>query len=224
MRDSCLILLLLHEFKRTHFSKKCYRNIARVGIKVSIKLIVGLGNPGQQYEMTRHNAGQWFVERLANVEHISLKAEKSYQGLLGRGCINSHDIRLLIPTPFMNLSGQSVQAVANFYKIEPQQILVVHDELDLDPGSARLKKEGGHGGHNGLKSIIQCLGNRKDFIRLRLGIGHPGDKNLVTNYVLSKPSQVDKKLIDQAIDNSLTIFQHLLNDKLELAMNHLHSL
>lgn len=191
---------------------------------MSIKLIVGLGNPGTQYEKTRHNVGQWFVENLAQRENLTLKPEKSYKGLMATGIISNHKVMLLIPTTFMNLSGQSVQAVANFYKLEPEEILVVHDELDLEPGTARIKLEGGHGGHNGLKSIIQCLGNRKDFLRLRIGIGHPGSKDLVTSYVLGKPTLTDNQRMHDAINHALDTVDQLLNDKIQMAMNQLHSL
>lgn len=189
---------------------------------MSIKLIVGLGNPGSQYQYTRHNVGQWYVEALAQSHSISMKAEKSYFGWSGRGLIANRDIRLLIPTTFMNLSGKSVQAMTSFYKITADEILVAHDELDLDVGTARLKKGGGHGGHNGLKSIIQSLGNSKDFYRLRIGIGHPGHKDLVTNYVLGKPSAADKQKIEDAIDDSIRVTDKILSNNIETAMNELH--
>ncbi|HFB64054.1 MAG TPA: aminoacyl-tRNA hydrolase [Aeromonadales bacterium] len=189
---------------------------------MSIKLIVGLGNPGSQYEQTRHNVGQWYVESLARNYSTPMKPEKSYFGLSARGLIANQHIRLLIPTTFMNLSGKAVQAIASFYKITADEILVAHDELDLDVGTARLKKGGGHGGHNGLKSIIQSLGNNKDFYRLRIGIGHPGHKDLVTNYVLGKPSAADKQKIEASIDESIRVTDKILNDNIETAMNELH--
>ncbi len=143
-------------------------------MKDGIDLIVGLGNPGRQYEDTRHNAGAWFVERLARQHHANLSNDAKYKALTGRATINGHDVRLLIPTTFMNVSGQAVAPFANFFKIPAERILVAHDELDLPPGVAKLKQGGGHGGHNGLRDIISKLGNNKNFARLRIGIGHPG--------------------------------------------------
>ena len=151
-----------------------------------IKLIVGLGNPGVKYERTRHNAGQDWLVQLAGAEGITLAPEKRFFGDYGQGLVAGHKVHLLIPHTFMNLSGQSVQALCNFYKIDTQHILVAHDELDLPPGTARLKLGGGHGGHNGLRDIINKRSGDKNFHRLRLGIGHPGNAKLVTNYVLKK--------------------------------------
>jgi PTH1 family peptidyl-tRNA hydrolase len=164
-----------------------------------IKLIVGLGNPGAEYDRTRHNAGADFVEELARQYSVSLAPDNKFFGLTARINIQGRDVRLLIPTTFMNRSGQAVSAIANFYKIEPEEILVAHDELDLDPGIAKLKHGGGHGGHNGLRDIISSLGNNKNFARLRLGIGHPGNAKQVVGYVLKKASQADQTLIEDAI-------------------------
>ncbi len=189
---------------------------------MSIKLIVGLGNPGRQYASTRHNVGQWYVEALARRNEIQLKTEKSSYGWLGRGLIEHHQVRLLIPSTFMNLSGQAVQAVVSFYKITVDEILVAHDELDLDVGTARLKKGGGHGGHNGLRNIIQSLGNNKDFYRLRIGIGHPGHKDQVTGYVLGKPSIAEQQKIEASIDDSIHVTDQIVSDNIETAMNQLH--
>ena len=150
----------------------------------AIQLIVGLGNPGPEYEQTRHNAGALFVERLASAQRVSLTADKKYFGLTAKFSHQGNDVRLLIPTTYMNRSGQAVAALANFFRIKPEAILVAHDELDLPPGVAKLKRGGGHGGHNGLRDIIAQLGNQNDFHRLRLGIGHPGDAKLVSNFVL----------------------------------------
>lgn len=141
-----------------------------------IRLLVGLANPGPEYARTRHNAGAWVVEELARVHNINLREESKYYGLTGRIMANGQDLRLLIPTTFMNLSGKSVAALANFYQIKPEEILVAHDELDLPPGVAKFKKGGGHGGHNGLRDIISKMGNNKDFYRLRVGIGHPATR------------------------------------------------
>lgn len=192
-------------------------------MKDGIELIVGLGNPGRQYEDTRHNAGAWFVQRLAQQYRVSLSSESKYPALTGRGTINGHDVRLLIPSTFMNLSGQAVAPLANFYKIEPSRILVAHDELDLPPGTAKLKQGGGHGGHNGLRDIISKLGNQKDFARLRIGIGHPGSADQVSGYVLGKAPRQEQLWIDDAIDEALRIVPELLDGQANKAMNRLHS-
>jgi len=188
-----------------------------------IKLIVGLGNPGPEYSKTRHNAGVWFVEELARIYHSPLKMEARFHGYAGRIQSGALDIRLLVPTTFMNRSGQAVAALANFYRIEPEAILIAHDELDLPPGIAKLKRGGGHGGHNGLRDSINKLGNNKNFLRLRIGIGHPGDKNRVSGYVLGKAQQAEQELIDAAIDEASRCTEILLKDGLSRAMNRLHS-
>ncbi len=188
-----------------------------------IKLIVGLGNPGPEYQNTRHNAGEWFVKQLANRYNTTLSAQSKFFGHTGRIFIGPYDIHLLIPSTFMNLSGKSVGALANFYKIEPEQILVAHDELDIDPGTARIKLGGGHGGHNGLRDIIKQLGNNKNFYRLRIGIGHPGHKSQVSNYVLSKASVSDQQKIDAAIDESERVIEDLIKGELDRAQHQLHS-
>ncbi|MDK2777227.1 MAG: aminoacyl-tRNA hydrolase [Pseudomonadota bacterium] len=189
----------------------------------TIQLIVGLGNPGAEYENTRHNAGAWLVERLARSEGIRLNPDKKFHGYAGKGRINGNECWLLIPTTFMNLSGQAVQALANFYKLTPEQILVVHDELDLPAGQARFKTGGGHGGQNGLRDIIARLGNNKNFHRLRIGIGHPGDKSRVTGHVLGKPSQAEQKAMDDAIDEALRVLPDAVSGDMARAMNRLHS-
>lgn len=188
-----------------------------------IRLIVGLGNPGAEYEQTRHNAGAWLVSRLARAENISLSPDRKFFGLAGRGRIGGEDCWLLLPTTFMNLSGQAVAALANFYKIKPEEILVVHDELDLPAGVARFKTGGGHGGQNGLRDIISKLGNDKGFHRLRIGIGHPGDKNRVTGHVLSKPSANEQKQMDEAIDNAISVISLYVAGSKEKAMSELHT-
>lgn len=187
-----------------------------------IKLIVGLGNPGNKYEDMRHNAGEWMIARLARRFNVSLKEENKFFGKTAMATISGKDIRLLVPTTFMNLSGKSVGALANFYRILPEEILVIHDELDLPPGSVKLKLGGGHGGHNGLKDIIAQLANNKNFYRLRVGIGHPGDKNLVASYVLSKPAPQDQRLIDKALDEAESCIDILIKDGVEKAMNRLN--
>src|SRR5512143_2560155 len=188
----------------------------------AIRLIVGLGNPGREYEDTRHNAGFWWVDELARAHQFSFRDEAKFHGLAARGKMQSHELYLLKPQTFMNVSGRSVGAVAQFYKIEPAQILVVHDELDLPPGSAKLKLGGGHGGHNGLKDIIAHLGSR-DFWRLRIGIGHPGDRAEVANFVLNAPRREERELIDQAMTRALDVAPLIAEGKLEAAMLKLHS-
>ncbi|MCT6867558.1 MAG: aminoacyl-tRNA hydrolase [Gilliamella apicola] len=189
----------------------------------TIKLIVGLANPGNEYAATRHNAGAWFVDQLAERYHQSLKNEPKFFGYSSRITLSGHDVRLLVPTTFMNLSGKAVQAMATFYQIKPEEILVAHDELDLNPGIAKFKFGGSHGGHNGLKDIASKLGNNLNFYRLRIGIGHPGDKNKVVSYVLNKPSKSEQELIDKAIDESVRCTEILLSDGIEAAMNRLHA-
>ncbi|MEE4244155.1 MAG: aminoacyl-tRNA hydrolase [Kangiellaceae bacterium] len=190
----------------------------------AIKLIVGLANPGSQYQDTRHNAGAWFVEELARSFNIPLKKDSKYFGLTGHGLINGREVRLLIPETFMNLSGKSVAPLANFFKLSPDQILVAHDELDKDPGEVRLKKGGGHGGHNGLRDIISKLGNNKEFYRLRIGIGHPGDKNKVSGFVLSKPTADDRQRINYVIDDCVKRIDDIIDGNHDKAMQYLHSL
>jgi len=189
----------------------------------AIKLIVGLGNPGNEYRGTRHNAGADFVEELARQCGVTLQPESKFFGLSGRATLSGHDLRLLIPTTFMNRSGQSVAAIAGFFKIAPESILVAHDELDIPPGTARFKQGGGHGGHNGLRDIIPALGNNKDFHRLRIGIGHPGHASKVTGYVLGAPSQVDRTRIDACIDEAIAALPLALDGDTTKAMTRLHS-
>ena len=188
-----------------------------------IQLIVGLGNPGTQYAGTRHNAGEDFVRELARVAGGSLKADSKYSGEVCEVLFAGHKLRLLIPTTFMNRSGRAVAALANFYKIEPPQMLIAHDELDIPPGSARFKFDGGHGGHNGLRDIVPALGNRRDFYRLRVGIGHPGSAAQVSNYVLSKASPADRDAIAASIDEAIRALPLLLDGDATKAMTRLHS-
>ena len=191
-------------------------------IMSDIKLIVGLGNPGREYEATRHNAGFWWVDELALAHNASFRADGKFHGLVARAMLHGHEVHLLKPQTFMNVSGRAVGAVAQFYKIAPAQILVVHDELDLPPGSAKLKLGGGHGGHNGLKDIIAHLGTR-DFWRLRIGIGHPGDRADVANYVLNAPRREEEELIRQAMQRAQDVAHLITEGKLEAAMLKLHS-
>jgi PTH1 family peptidyl-tRNA hydrolase len=190
-------------------------------IMSEIKLIVGLGNPGREYETTRHNAGFWWVDELVRVQNATFKADSKFHGLVARATLHGHEVHLLKPQTFMNASGRSVGAVAQFYKIVPEQILVVHDELDLPPGSAKLKLGGGHGGHNGLKDIIAHLG--KDFWRLRVGIGHPGDRAEVVDYVLNAPRKEEQVLIDEALQRAQDVAPLIIDGKMEAAMLKLHS-
>ena len=169
-------------------------------MSVPLKLVVGLGNPGSDYSETRHNAGFWFCERLARELGGSFARESRYQGLVAT--IRAQNLWLLMPQTFMNRSGQSVQALMHFYRIQPAEMLVVHDELDIPPGQLRLKFGGGLGGHNGLKDITAHLGTQ-DYWRLRIGIGHPGDRNDVVNYVLKPPRKEEAAEIDAAIDRAL---------------------
>ena len=188
-----------------------------------IKLIVGLGNPGDKYKDTRHNAGEWLVERVAQRFNFSLKEESKFFGKTAISVINGQEIRFLVPTTFMNLSGKAVGALATFYRIQPEHILIAHDELDLPPGTVKIKLGGGHGGHNGLRDSIAQLSNNKNFYRLRVGIGHPGDKNLVAAYVLSKPSPTDLTLIDKALEEATDCVEVLLKDGINKATNRLNS-
>ncbi len=187
-----------------------------------IKMIVGLGNPGAEYEQTRHNAGFWFIDELAWQYKATLKEEKKFFGSVARISISGSDLWLLKPTTFMNRSGQAVAALAQFYKIKPEEILVVHDELDIPCGRIKFKLGGGNGGHNGLKDIQARLGT-PDFYRLRLGIDHPGDRNLVVGYVLNKPSPEHRQQIDEAINKSLKAVPMLLAGEWEEAVRFLHS-
>lgn len=191
-------------------------------MSAGVQLIVGLGNPGNEYEQTRHNAGFFFVDAVARQYYASFKSEKKFHGDVARITIDGQEVWLLKPDTFMNRSGQAIQAIASFYKIKLENILVAHDELDLEPGVARLKKDGGHGGHNGLRDTIEKMGG-KNFLRLRIGIGHPGDKNKVSGYVLKKASSDDQIDIERAIDQALKVLPQVVDGDLEKAMNELHS-
>jgi PTH1 family peptidyl-tRNA hydrolase len=186
----------------------------------SIRLIVGLGNPGKEYERTRHNAGFWLVERFAQLQGAALRKDAKYQALVGR--LQNNGAWLVLPQSFMNASGRAVQMLAGFFKIAPAEILVVHDELDFLPGTAKIKQGGGIAGHNGLRDISHRLGSH-DYWRLRLGIGHPGDKNAVADYVLHRPSAEERAAIDEAIGRSLEILPLCLAGDLQGAMQKLHS-
>ena len=189
---------------------------------MAIKLIVGLGNIGAEHEDNRHNAGFWFVDALAGLQHAAFRSERGFHGTVAKVPGNVH---LLKPSTYMNRSGQAVLALASFYKILPDEILVVHDELDLPPGGIKMKKGGGHAGHNGLKDIAARLAT-SDFWRLRIGIGHPRELQLdqeVIGFVLHRPSREHQKLIDEAIDKALPLMAHAVAGDMEVAMMKLHS-
>lgn len=188
---------------------------------MTIKLIVGLRNPGQSYALTRHNAGEWYVDALAQHGHSAFKVDKKLHSELSPLEMNQGLCKLMLPINFMNLSGLAVRAVSQFYRIEPQEILIAHDDLDLNSGRIKLKFGGGHGGHNGLRDIIQQLGT-PDFYRLRVGIGHPGHKDLVLDYVLGKPSKQDRDLIDEAIRRAIDVTPMILSDRITVAMSELN--
>jgi PTH1 family peptidyl-tRNA hydrolase len=192
-------------------------------LAASIRLVVGLGNPGNEYRGTRHNAGADFVEALARQGSTPLQQESKFLGLAGRIRLAGHDLRLLIPTTFMNRSGRAVAAMASFYKIAPGEVLIAHDELDIPAGNARFKRGGGHGGHNGLRDIVPALGNNRDFFRLRIGIGHPGQASKVTGYVLGAPSPEDRERIDASIEAAIDALPLLLDGEETKAMTRLHS-
>ena len=188
----------------------------------SIKLIVGLGNPGSQYTNTRHNAGFWFVDALCKKYGFDLKDNKKFYGEAANVDINNHSVWLLKPMTYMNHSGKALQSITQFYKIKPEEILVAYDELDLPPGTVKLKKGGGHGGHNGLRDIISLIGSN-EFYRIRLGIGHPGHKSKVVSWVLNRASSDDEISINNAIDKSLAVLEDLLDGQLEKATRELHT-
>ena len=191
-----------------------------------MKIVVGLGNPGKKYEATRHNAGFWWVERLARAARSEFRHEARFHGDVARVATPGGEIWLLKPGTFMNQSGRAVAALAGFYKVIPERILIVHDELDLQPGTVRLKKGGGTGGHNGLNDIAPRL-ETKDFWRLRIGIGHPRNQAAteqeVVDYVLHKPSAADHAAIDDAISRGLEVWPLIAEHKLEAAMLKLHT-
>ena len=194
-----------------------------ITLSAVISIIVGLGNPGPQYDRTRHNAGFWFIDAVAQAHDGQWQADAKFHGDIARVRLNGQDIRLLKPTTFMNRSGQAVAALTRFYKIPPEQILVVHDELDLTAGVARLKNGGGHGGHNGLRDIIAQTGSNA-FMRLRIGIGRPEPgKSETISYVLGRASAEQQQAIDTAIDDATAVLPQVVNGEFERAMNALHS-
>lgn len=189
-----------------------------------IQLIVGLGNPGAEYHQTRHNAGQDFVMALAQQLGQPLAPTNKFFGYSARATLaNNREIRLLVPTTFMNRSGQAIAAISQFYKIPADAILVAHDELDLPPGTARLKRGGGHGGHNGLRDTISALGNNRDFPRLRIGIGHPGSASQVVGYVLQRAPAEQATQIQEASERALAVVEDLSAGEWDRATRNLHS-
>lgn len=188
----------------------------------AIQLIVGLGNPGAEYEPTRHNAGFWFVDELVRHCQQSFRAEARFHSDVARCLLQGAECRLQKPQTYMNRSGQAVRALMQFFRIPVDQILIVHDELDLPAGTVKLKLGGGHGGHNGLRDLISHLDSR-EFYRLRIGIGHPGHKDQVVDYVLKQPGKQDRQLIDTAIQAALDVMPAVISGQVEKAMHKLHS-
>ncbi len=188
-----------------------------------IKLIVGLGNPGPSYDSNRHNAGVIFLHHLCKGYSGSLRGESKFFGEFGKITIAGQDIKLLFPTTFMNHSGKSVAAVCNFFKIEPENMLVAYDEIDFDVGVSRFKNGGGHGGHNGMRDIINALGGKRDFFRLRIGVGHPGHKSMVSNHVLGNPSRSEADAIMSNIEDAIRVIPKAVKGDWEEAMQLLHT-
>jgi PTH1 family peptidyl-tRNA hydrolase len=188
-----------------------------------IELIVGLGNPGPQYQGNRHNAGAIFVAELCRRYHGQMRSEAKFAGEFGTVTIDGREIRLLFPTTFMNRSGRSVAAVCRFYKIAPENMLVAYDEIDFEVGVTRFKEGGGHGGHNGIRDIIAALGGVNGFYRLRIGVGHPGHKSMVANYVLSDPSRSEAEIINADIDEAIRVIPKAIAGQWEEAMRLLHT-
>jgi len=187
-----------------------------------IKLLVGLGNPGTEYEATRHNAGFWWIDTVARDLQVTLQPDRAYHGLVARTSVKGENVWLLEPQTFMNLSGKSVGALARFFKIQPQEILVIHDELDITPGEAKLKLGGGHAGHNGLRDIHTQLGTDQ-YWRLRIGIGHPGVKSEVANWVLKKPAPDQRSAIEDCITRTSLALPHLLAGDMVKATQMIHT-
>ena len=191
-------------------------------LSVDIQLIAGLGNPGAKYSETRHNAGFWFVDALVRQHGVVLASEKRFHGEVAKVDIGGNGIWLLKPATFMNRSGQSLRSLVEFYRLQPENVLVAHDEIDLEPGTVRLKSGGGHGGHNGLRDIIAQLGGR-DFQRLRFGVGHPGYRDQVVDYVLHRPGKDEQQAIENSIDDALKVMPKIAAGEWEKAMHELHT-
>ena len=189
----------------------------------SLKVIVGLGNPGPKHDSDRHNAGVIFLHHLCKSYGGTLRGEGKFFGEFGSISVDRHEIKLLFPTTFMNHSGKSVFALCKFFKIEPQNLLVAYDEIDFDVGVTRFKEGGGHGGHNGIRDIISALGGQNGFHRLRIGVGHPGHKSMVANYVLSPPSRTEAKIIMSDIEEAIRVIPKAVAGEWEDAMKLLHT-
>jgi PTH1 family peptidyl-tRNA hydrolase len=189
----------------------------------SLKLIVGLGNPGPQHDSNRHNAGVIFLHHLCKSYGGSLRGESKFFGEYGSINIAGQDIKMLFPTTFMNNSGKAVAAICNFFKIEPKNMLVAYDEIDFEVGVTRFKEDGGHGGHNGIRDIISAIGGKRDFYRLRIGVGHPGHKSMVANYVLNNPSRSEADLIMADVEDAIRVMPHAAVGEWEEAMRLLHT-
>ena len=197
--------------------------LTQTGSPKPVKVIAGIGNPGAEYANTRHNAGVWFVERLAEKFSKPFKPEKKFFGRTSLINVDGIEIRLLVPDTYMNESGKSVAALANFFKIEPSELLVAHDEIDFPSGKIRFKQEGGLAGHNGLRDISSRLAGATDFNRLRIGVGHPRDKGAVTSHVLGKISRADRELIDNCIEDAIAAIPRAVTGDWQLAMQQLHN-
>lgn len=189
---------------------------------MAIRLIAGLGNPGREHERDRHNVGFWLAQKLADQRGASLRLEPRYHALMAKLRLAGDEAWLMLPQTYMNLSGRAVGTLARFYKIAPEQVLAIHDELDFEPGTAKLKLGGGAGGHNGLKDIAANLGS-PGFWRMRVGIGHPGDRSLVADYVLSSPSPDDRAAIENAMERCMQVFPLIEAGQMEAAMLKLHT-
>ena len=188
----------------------------------ALALVVGLGNPGDRYSQTRHNAGFWFVDELARRHGGFFRAEKKFHGEVAEISVDGGRVTLLKPMTFMNRSGLSVAELARFYRLAPETLLIAHDEIDLPPGSLRVKQAGGHGGHNGLRDIMPALGS-PEFWRLRIGVGHPGSKDQVVNYVLDRPGKAEQEAIDDALAAAVDVFPYMLKGEWGKAQQPLHS-
>lgn len=186
-----------------------------------IKLFIGLGNPGAQYSSTRHNAGFWWIDLLASQHNVSFQNSDKFFSSIGKSS-HAEELYFVKPNTYMNDSGIAIAAITKFYKINPNEVLVIHDDLDIDVGQAKIKFGGSHGGHNGLKSIFASIGTQ-DFWRLKIGIGHPGEKHLVVDYVLKNPSSKERDLIDESIETSGRLFNEIASGQFEKAMLNLHT-
>ena len=198
--------------------------LTQTGSHLPLKLIAGIGNPGTQYANTRHNAGTWFIEKLAEKYGASFKPEKKFFGHTSLINVDGIEVKLLMPDTYMNESGKSIGILANFFRIEPREILVAHDEIDFPSGKIRFKQEGGLAGHNGLRDISNCLAGARDFNRLRIGVGHPGDRTGVTGHVLGKVSAKDRELIENRIEDAIAIIPYAVTGDWQLAMQQLHNM